>query len=322
MNRKKINYGMLGFLLLFCSCEMSDIPDEDSTASVGSHGQAITLEASANDYVTLFIFRKSGDSFLYQTDISSGWDAQGKIVYSIDPGMYRFLFVKTPWTGIQLSPDVLTTSTDFDRLRFEARPVPGRENEVFPVDELFLPQDPSTSDPLEIKGGETIACTLTRAVCRSRLLIKRGEQQNGEYLPAPYPEGETILDNLKSIRLELDGVGTSADLYSTYGKGIMITDWNIENDNLTTEGFAELNGPFFFPPASSDKIIEAKVEMEMETGMLTSPVMKVESVRRNDEVDIVVWLPVKQTNNTISIGITADTRPITDSVDGDIGFWE
>lgn len=323
MKRKNKNYWLLGFLLLLCSCEVSGLPDEEAADDAASDRQAVILEAPASDHVTLFIFRKSGDEFLYQTDIRSGWDSQGKIVHKMDPDTYRFLFVKTPWTGTVLSPDPLTTSINFNELKFNARTVEDKEGYVLPVDELFLPESASTADPMEIKGGETVTCRLKRAVCRANLRIKRGKLQNGKFEPYPYSQGETVLDKIKSVHLELNGVGIFADVNGTYGEGILSIERAAENrDTLTTEGFAVFNIDFFFPPASPKKNIEAKVELETETGVLTSPVMQVTELMRNQEVDITVWLPAEQPKNDVLIGITADTRPITEMQDGDIGFWE
>lgn len=323
MKRKNKNYWLLGFLLLLGSCEFSGFPDEEPESSTAFDRQVVTFEALASDNVTLFIFRKSGDKFLYQTEIRSGWDSQGKIVRKMDPGTYQFLFVKTPWTGTVLSPDPLTTSINFNELKFNARTAEDKEGYVLPVDELFLPESASTADPMEIKGGETVTCRLKRAVCRANLRIKRGERQNNDFKPVPYSLGETVMDNITSVHLELNGIGTSANLNGTYGHGILSIDRAAASiDTLTAEGFAVFNIPFFFPPASTDKIIKAKVKIETETGILTSPIMEVIDVMRNQEVDITVWLPAEQPKNDVLIGITADTRPITEMQDGDIGFWE
>lgn len=323
MKRKNKNYWLLGFLLLLCSCEFSGLPDEEPASSAASDRQVVTFEAPASDNVTLFIFRKSGDKFLYQTDIRSGWDSQGKMVRKMDPGTYRFLFVKTPWKETLLSPNPLTASVDFDQLKFNAPLVEGKEGYVLPVYELFLPNPASAADPMEIKGGETVTCTLKRAVCRANLRIKRGKLRNNNFRPFPYSREETVLDKIKSVHLELNGVGISADVNGTYGKGILSIDKTAaDKESLTAEGFAVFNIPFFFPPASPDKNIEAKVELKTDTGILTSPVMQVREVKRNQEVDITVWLPAEQPDNEVLIGITADTRPITETHDGDIGFWE
>lgn len=323
MKRKNKNYWLLGFLLLLGSCEFSGFPDEEPESSAAFDRQVVTFEALASDNVTLFIFRKSGDKFLYQTEIRSGWDSQGKIVHKMDPGTYRFLFVKTPWTETVLSPAPLTTSINFNELKFNARTVEGKEGYVLPVDELFLPEIASTADPMEIKGGEKVACTLKRAVCRANLRIKRGKLQNNNFRPFLYSGEETVLDKIKSVHLELNGVGVSADVNGTYGEGILsIKRGAADKDTLTSEGFAVFNIPFFFPPASSEKNIEAKVELETETGVLTSHVMQVTELKRNQEVDITVWLLTAQPENEISIGITADTRPITSEHNGDMGFWE
>lgn len=323
MKQKNKNYWLLGFLLLFYSCGVSDMPDEELSPSTATDNREVTFKASATDDVTLFIFRKTGDKFLYQTKIASGWNAQGKIVREMVPGTYRFLFVKSPLAETHLSPDPLTPQVTVEDLRFEAAPVAGDEKTVSPVDELFLPKDASTADPRDIKGGETVSCLLTRAVCQVHLSIKRGILHNKEYTPIPYPEGESILDKIKTVRLQLTGVGRSVDLTKSYGEGILSTSWSAsEKDTLTAEGFAVFNSPFFFPPSSPDKKVEAVVVIQTEGGELTSPTMTVESVERNSKIDVVVWLKGTLPEGQILIGITADIQPITDSMDGDVGFWE
>lgn len=321
---ERVIYAPLFLFLLSCSDRITDM-EEQEIGGGEMQSTPVTFRTGAATDVSLFIFRKTGDRFLYQSEIDKGWSTDGKITVSMDKGDYQFLFVSSDGTGTTLTPDPPQTDTYLEEMRFNALPDPVREGNILPVNELFLPEPEAATQVYTIRGGETVSCTLKRAVSRLLLVLKRGHAENGVYVPEPYPAGTHILQEIKEAQVTISGIGTSADIYGTMGAGTLSTTFSeADKDDISDEGFASFTGPFFFPPAE-DGIVRVAVDLVPKTGETATTIHKVVSgqVKKNEQLQVVLWIGAgDEPHGDRVIGVTVDTQPISEETDGDKGIWE
>lgn len=321
---ERVIYAPLFLILFSCSesriTEMEDVIGGGETPSV-----PVTFRTEAVTDVSLYIFRKKGDLFLYQSEINKGWTTDGRVTIQMDKGDYQFLFVKSDGQGTELSPSPLQTDNRLEEIHFNALSDPLQEGGVLPVNELFLPEPEAATRIYSIRGGETVSCTLKRAVSRLLLMLKRGHADNAVYVPDPYPFGENILQKIRKIEVTISGVGTSADLFGTKGSATLSTTFSEANkDSLTQEGFAAFTGPFFFP-SSSGGPVEVSVSIYPKDESSEKMIRRVVSgeVKKNEQLCVVLWIePETKPEENWSIGLTVDTRPISEETEGDKGVWE
>lgn len=321
---KKVVY-VPWFLFLFsCSDRIAEM-EEQGTDGKETQSIPVTFKAGNSSGVSLCIFRNIGDRFLYQSEIDKGWSTDGKVTVSMEKGNYRFLFVRSDGTGSVRTPDPLQTDTPLEDIRFNALPNPSQEGEILPVNELFLPEPDAATRIYAIQGGETVTCTLKRAVSRFLLVLKRGHVENGLYVPEPYSEGDHILKYIEKAEVTISGVGTSADLYGTKGTAALSTAFlEADKDSLTAEGFAAFTGPFFFPPAEDGSVeVSATLFPKDETNGKTIRKVVNGQVKKNEQLQVVLWIEAgNEPHGDRVIGMTVDTQPISNETEGDKGIWE
>lgn len=321
---ERVVYAPLFFLLLSCSDRITEMQEPEISGGE-MQSTPVTFRAGTATNVSLFIFRKTGDRFLYQSEIDKGWSMDGKITVSMEKGDYQFLFVCSNETGMTLTPDSPQTDTSLEEIRFNALPDPIHEGEILPVNELFLPDPEVATQVYAIQGGETVSCTLKRAVSRLLLVLKRGHAENGVYVPEPYPTGSHILQEIQEAQVTISGIGTSADIYGTKGTGTLSTTFSeADKDDISDEGFASFTGPFFFPPTDNGTV-RVSVDLIPQDGTTGETIRKVVTgqVKKNEQLQVVLWVEAgDEPHGERIIGVTVDTQPISEETDGDKGIWE
>ncbi len=351
---EKIIYAPL--FLIFLSCSDTRIEEvETETGDKGGQGVPITFRSGQNTDVSLYIFRKEADRFVYRSEINKGWSAEGKLTTQLEKGDYQFLFVKSDGEGTQLSPTPLQSHTILEEVYFNALPDPAHEGGILPVNELFLPEPDAAMRIYSIQEEETVSCTLKRVVSRLLVSIKRGQVENGVYTPAPYPSGENIFQTIGKIEVTLSGAATAANVFGTKGAATLFTSFTeTDKDSLTQEGFAAFTGPFFFPPSESEEV-EIAVSIYPADETKEEVIRKVVNgqVKKNEQLCVVLWLepetqtepdpdpdpepepnpdpepdpdpdpdPEPEPEPNRSILLTVDTQPISQETEGDKGVWE
>lgn len=323
---EKIIYAPL--FLIFLSCSDTRIEEvETELGGEGGQGVPVTFRAGESTDVSLYIFRKEADRFVYRSEINKGWSAQGKVTTRLDKGTYQFLFVKSDGQGTQLSPSPLQSNTSMEEMYFNALPDPARQGGILPVNELFLPDPDAATRIYSIEGEETVSCTLKRAVSRLLVAVKRGHGENGVYTPAPYPAGENIFQTIGKVEVTLSGVATATNVWATKGSATLFTAFaEADKDSLTQEGFAAFTGPFFFPPSEGEgvEVAVAIYPADQTEGEIIRKVVNGQ-VKKNEQLCVVLWIepeaePGPDPNRSILVAV--DTRPISQETEGDKGVWE
>lgn len=321
---ERVLYAPLFLLLFSCTDRIAEAPETEIEDSE-TPGTSVFFQTGETKDVSLLIFRREGDRFSYQSTIDKGWSTDGKITISMDYGDYQFLFLRSDGTGIELTPHPLQPDTELEEIRFNARTNSARSGEMLPVNELFLPEPEEATRIYAIQGEETVSCTLKRAVSRLLLVLKRGHAENGTYVPEPYEDGKNILDDIREAHITIAGVGTSANIYGTQGAGILSTTFSeADKDSLTGEGFAAFTGPFFLPPADNE-IVEVSAVLFPKNGAAEETIQKTVkgTVKKNEQLQVVLWIKTdSEPEGDRLIGITVDTKPISDETEGDKGIWE
>lgn len=321
---ERVIYAPLFLFLLSCTDRITEV-EEQEIGRGEMQSAPVTLRAGTAKDVSLFIFRKTGDRFVYQSEINKGWSTDGMITVSMEKGDYQFLFVSSDGTATALTPYPPQTDTDLEEIRFKALPDPYHKGKILPVNEVFLPELDDAIREYSIRGGETVSCTLKRAVSRLLLVLKRGHKENDGYVPEPYPAGENILQDIQEVQMTISGIGTSAGIHGTEGTSSLSTTFmEADKDGFTDAGFVSFAGPFFFPPADNGTVRVA-VHLIPKEGTAGTTIHKVVTgqVKKNQRLQVVLWIGTgDEPQGDRVIGVTVDTKPISDETDGDKGIWE
>ncbi|MBK5722256.1 hypothetical protein JGH11_15375 [Dysgonomonas sp. Marseille-P4677] len=303
---------MLIILMLACSNESELIQNKSNLNS--KDGNITFLQE--REGVSVLIFSENSNDFKYIRSIISGWSTDGKVSTQLFFGKYRFLFIRSAGINTSFSVD---TNTSFEDIKIVAKNDPLNENYVLPVDEIWLPETKEMAETIyTITGETTVYNKLTRAVSQIVIHLKRGSVENGEITEYPFPEGINITENIKEIKLDINGVGEAVNYIG--GIGFTKTQETLqESSEITEDGFTTFQGPFVFPPATQDltnigiSIIPAddKAFAEIRTSVSGR-------LARNKKLEITLLM----TETHQLIDIIVDTNPITEISQGDSGIWE
>lgn len=315
---KKINFIIwVSILLLATACNNDE--EDISTHNDPSLKQNIVTFSPGMNNVSVLIFGKEEDnSFKYQKSIGSGWSADGKLTTELLRGYYKFLFVKSAGLSTHVSQ---LTGSKFEDFKFVAIPQTGKDGYVLPVDEIWLPQTVSMADTIyEVLEPITVKNTLKRAVSQINLHVKRGDKDNGDYVPLPFASGENIMQSIKDIVIDVSGVAKELTIHGTTGTAntLYTFDNGYTTDNL---GFVSFKGPFVFPSSTNqDAEIEITVNIAgNNSSPATSKIINVDGpLRKNETIEITLWF----TSTYKLIEITVDTTFMSTPKDGDMGIWE
>jgi len=306
-------------IVVACSNEEAIIEDSLGDKLNSENNKAVTFSETTMDGVSVLIFGHNNSEFRYIRKIDTGWSADGKVSTLLEIGTYKFLFLKYNKVNTTFYPDPLTTNSTFDDIRIEAKADPDNAGYVLPVDELWLPETETMANKTYlINNPTTIQNKLKRVVSQVQLNINRAYKSGEAFVPLPYSGGENIMDNIKEIKLDIDGVGEFVTISG--GNGLSKTTFiSSSSDEITDDGYAIFNGPLVFPNGSGENTsVNITITPKNDSPF---PVMTATAeglLERNKKLEITLWL----TSTYKFINITVDTEPISESEDGDTGIWE
>lgn len=308
------------FLPLFFSCsetnEETDLSGERDCISTKA-----SLVAFKSDYPSqrVYIFRKEGDVFRYNSMIDKGWTEDGILTTRLLVGEYKFLFTN-PLTGqLNILPVSLDKTVTIEQLRFTAKKDDQHgENSILPVEELFLPSPEVADSIYTIRGGHEIKCMLKRRISQLEFVLNWGYKNGDEFIPQPFDKGQDILKIIKEIKIEILGVAQECNYLHTSGKGNVYLNYlATQCDSIDEQGFATFTGPFVFPPADNK-------EVDIIVTLISSSEASYPSLQLNGKLEanrklkVNLWL----NSSDFNIGVTIHNDSISERTDGDSGMWE
>ncbi|MDR2947753.1 MAG: FimB/Mfa2 family fimbrial subunit [Prevotella sp.] len=308
---------MLIVLLTACSNKDEDVFDHGNP-TLDHKSEAITFSQEMGG-VSVLIFNESNDNFKYLRSIVSGWSTDGKVSTRLNLGKYKFLFLKSAGTSTSLYPASFDDNTSFDDIKIIAKTDTQNENYVLPVDEIWLPETEELAKTIyTIVDETTVQNKLTRAVSQIIVHVKRVANESGKITELPFPPGKNITDDIKEIKLDINGVGEAVNIRGGIGS-TKTKDILDEVTDIDDYGFATYNGPFVFPKETAGQstinISVIPSEDSVFPDMNTSVNGRLE---RNKKLEITLLV----TATYQLIDITVDTNPMKEIAQGDSGIWE
>lgn len=302
-------------------------PQEELTDSSGKPEEIpagisrVSFSTRGSQSPCVYVFRKEGDNFVYQSTLDSGWTPEGKLTTRLLIGDYKFLFTGPLDGQLDVLPAPLNKSVTFDQLRFAAHEDSGPNGDFLPAGELFLPEPDIANQVYTIRGSEQIACTLKRRVAQLSFTVARGYKKEGtedEYVPQPYTGTHNILETIKELRVEIAGVANQCNYLGTSGKGKVYQSYTgTSPKNMTPEGFVTFTGPFVFPPADGEEV-KLTLTLVSVTGEEYTPISLKGKLEANRQLAVNLWLAFTY----FDIGVTVHTEDISGRTGGDAGMWE
>lgn len=270
--------------------------------------------------VSVLIFKENDEEFKYVRSIDSGWSTDGKMSTRLMFGNYRFLFIKSSGENTSFySNSFNTAGASFDDMKIITRADFENENYVLPVDEVWLSETEQQAKTIyAIVDETTVYNRLTRAVSKIMIHLKRVSIENGEIIEYPFSEGSNIAENIKEIRLDINGVGEAVNIKG--GIGFTKTKVTLQEAiEITEDGFATFEGPFVFP-LSTPELSTVNISIIPYTNDISEQMNTSVNglLERNKKLEITLLI----TNTDQLIDIIVDTNPITEKSDGDSGIWE
>lgn len=303
-------------ILFSCSGqdELSDSPGNPEEIPAGVSKVVFRSNDQASRRV--YIFRKEGNEFRYNSTIDNGWSADGKMTTRLLVGEYKFLFTLPSGEGLDVLPTTLDNTVTWDKLRFVAKADPKDAQTILPVEELFLPEPAVADSVYAIRGKDEIKCTLTRRVSQVEFILKRGYKKEGTYVSRPYASGSDILDIIEGFEVEISGVARECNYAKTSGNAKIQQTYRADDkSDIDKDGFATFTGPFVFPPADNSEI-NLNVTLIPSVGASYKPLSLKGKLEANRKLIVTLWL------NYFDVGVTFHTEPITKRTDGDSGIWQ
>lgn len=305
-------------LLFSCSGqdELSDSPGNPEEIPAGVSKVVFRSNDQASRRV--YIFRKEGNEFRYNSTIDNGWSADGKMITRLLVGDYKFLFTLPSGEGLDVLPAPFDNTVTWEDLYFEAKADPDDAESILPVEELFLPAPAVADSVYAIRGKDEIKCTLTRRVSQIEFVLKRGHKEGEAYVSQPYESGSNILDRVKELQVEISGVARECNYAKTSGEAKMQQTYTAgDKSDIDKDGFATFTGPFVFPPADNSEI-NLNVTLVSITGASYEPLPLKGKLEANRKLIVTLWLNPA----TFDVKVTFHTGPITKRTDGDSGVWQ
>lgn len=313
-------------LLAAVCCSCSDEMPQQEGAAAGQPLAPVTVRAPGavpdGADVSVMAFRRDENAdFRYLRTVAQDWNGNGTVTAQLPLGEYKFFFACGDGTLLQPDP-VPGSETRIEEIgyRLVAAGTPGV---YLPAGELFLQRPASDVDSVYRVDGTvpvTVSARLGRVVGRVDLVLKRGYASAGGYVPVAYPGGETILDRIASVQLDIDGAGERTGLTGTSGTAAhRVSIDAADRTEITTEGFARFTGPLVLPPSSGgelDVTVSILPAAGSTLGTLTQTVSA--ALPENTVLEVTLWLNVLQP----TVEITVNTEPMTVEQDGETGVWD
>jgi len=168
-----------------------------------------------------------------------------------------------------------------------------------------------------VTSGSIISNRLTRAVSKVDIQLNRGDYSGGSYQPLPFESGTNMMNNIREIRLDIEGVGTRMSYNGS--SGVSSTYFATSQSSIDDNGFALFEGPFVFPSPSD--VSEAAVKimlMPVDSSLPGIETVVAGKLERNKKLIVTLWLSV---DNRL-LDVTYDMREMTAETEGDFGIWE
>lgn len=302
---------------------MASCSETESVPDPEAGGTEVTLmpQSATGPQATVYVFRQRNGGFLLDRVVNEGWTPEGSLTTRLPQGDYKFLFAAFPGVNMRTDPDP-AAGVPLEGLSFVLKEDPAAPGYCLPADELFLPADPQTAEtvyPVR-EQGTVVQSTLTRAVGRLVIRLKRGYAENGTYLPTPFTAPDNITGYVEKIAVEITGAGRSVNPRGTAGTAATL--WTVDAtapDGLSEEGFARYDGPFLLPPASG-RTVRLKLTVTPPRNSGLPPITKETDglLERNKQLEITLWLNFF----LVTVDVTADLSPMTEEEPGDEGMWE
>lgn len=266
----------------------------------------------------VYVFRKDGNSFRYDSKIDTGWSAEGELITRLAVGEYKFLFTGPLNGRLDVLPASLNHSVTIEQLRFVSQTDPTDAEGILPAEELFLPEPQIADSVYSIRGGDKISCSLRRRVAQLDFILKRGFKEGDTYIPLPYKDSHNILEMVKELRVEISGVARECNYSHTSGAGNVFCSYDASTpNNIDTQGFATFNGPFVFPP-NDGKEVRLTLSLISWSGHTFQPLQLVSKLEANRKLQVNLWL----NSSSFDIGVVIHNLPISERTEGDSGVWE
>lgn len=307
------------FLPVLFSCSEKDewLDPSEESGNIPAGISRVAFESNSQS-LRVYVFRKEGNVFRYDTILNSGWSTEGKMTAPLRMGDYKFLFTGPLNGHLNVLPVLPDKTVTFEQLRFAAQADPQHPNGVLPVEELFLPEPEVADSVYAIRGDNEIKCTLKRRVSQLEFVLKRGYKKGNEYIPQPFEEGENILGSIQEFQVVTTGVGTECNYRGTSGEGTLFSTFSADGEkSVDTQGFATFEGPYVLPAADGKEVL-LDISLVSVSGAAYPPLQLTGKLEPNRKLKVVLWL----NSTSFDVGITIHNLPISERTDGDNGIWE
>lgn len=309
---------LLSLPLLFSCSGQEGFTDPSDPQEVTPAGTSEVTFNSAPLPQCVYIFRKEGNVFRYDSTLNGGWSDEGKMTARLLIGDYKFLFTGPLNGQVNVLPAPLDKTVGFDQLRFVSQTSPGQPENILPAEELFLPEPDVADSTYSIRGGDVIECTLKRRVSQLGFVLNRGYKEGDEYVPQPYAEGRNILETIGEIQVKISGAGRECNYLGTSGEGTISCSYAAAGrDSIDSRGFAVFTGPFIFPPAG-DGDLHLAITLIPVSGPGYPTLQLTSKLEANRKLLVTLWL----SSSYFDIGVTIRNLPISGRTEGDSGVWE
>lgn len=314
MNYRKLTVIVLA-AVAYAACSEPEGEYTPPSTPVGSATRVVLLREGTADG-TVYVFRRSGERFLYDTLFRAGWNPAGQLSVRMRGGDYRFLFASGEGDNLSFTPSPPTPSTTWEEAAFALQSTGAS------ADELFLQFPVIDAEKVYQIGGRdvTVEARLTRAVSRIGITLKRGYREGDGYVEVPYAAPHSVLDAVERVLVTVTGVAQRVRPAGYEGSArIEASLATADYAELTPEGFARLDGPFILPAADGGPV-GLRLEIVPAAGSPLQPaVVELEGLaEQNKRLDITLWI----TAGYPEIGVDIRILPIGSEQDGDQGIWE
>ena len=346
-NLKSISIALMCLGAVSCSDSAQDEnnrPEEGTTRS-----SSVAFAAEGDGDLSVFVFNKSDDSFLFHSELNDGWIEQEnrKIRFTdLAHGDYKFVFLANRCQNLSL-PQALYSRAGgfcFEDMIISHKVLSAKAGFYAGADEIYMQDDNVLANfTHNISGNKVIEANLTRAVGKIDVRLARGyattdKQENTIRVPVPYTDGKSITELFEGYEIEVidcgdhlavDGCTGSASVFEAYAAGdeavrTIRVDDDDNQDNLST-GFTVLSGPFILPPSGTSNMqVRVKLIPTEDSGIAEFEKILVNgidgdlNIPRNHKLTITFWLDA-QVSPTISV--TANIADMDKEVTGDSGMW-
>ena len=292
----------------------------DGSDPYGTVSTRVILSAEEGD-VRVYVFKAGNGDYFFTESFEDGWEASGdtfKRKVDLVPGDYKFLLATGFGEKILPAPAQPGDATSYDEIKLVLQ----QEDDTTygSCDEVFLAEKQWTSS-----GPKNIEATLKRVVSRIDLNLRRGFYHEGysaesDYEPVPYEGNENILDYIDRIEMRITGAGDTI-VPGGPNEGSVTVTYKIGSEEYTTltdEGFTEYTGPYFIPTDNEFDIDITLIPVVGKGNPQLTRRFEGLTLLENQKLSLTLWL----SQLYLTIGVTAETSPIENIIEGDSGMWD